>query len=288
MRGLENARQVAEQNAAYRRGVVLGLTMAEVGILIIFVLLLLIGFHEWTALVEREAAKSNVSVPKNRLTALEDAERQLTAVKAALGLSSTSTDEEIRTLVRALVDSSTTPKGQSSLQEARAVVEAMATLRNDLVSKGIPRDLVERLERQGFLLANQQGQLARYEKQLQNAGLGKGERPCWVKPDGTIEFLFDVVLGSSGIRMRENVFPTRETERSALPMPVTSATEVLTPAEFLARTLPLFNSSLAANCRFFVTIYDATGDTEKDLYKSLLRTVEGHFYKRLALEPPPF
>lgn len=52
--------------------------------------------------------------------------------------------------------------------------------------------------------------------------------------------------------------------------------------------MPLYDSSLVANCRFFVTVYDATGPAEKDLYKSLLRTVEGHFYKRLSLEPAPF
>ena len=45
MRKLDEPRHIAEQNAAYRRGVVLGLTMAQVGILIIFVLLLLVEFR---------------------------------------------------------------------------------------------------------------------------------------------------------------------------------------------------------------------------------------------------
>ena len=43
---LDTSGQVAEQNASYRKGLVLGLTMAEVGILIIFVRLLLIAFEE--------------------------------------------------------------------------------------------------------------------------------------------------------------------------------------------------------------------------------------------------
>jgi len=130
--------------------------------------------------------------------------------------------------------------------------------------------------------------LARYEQQLQSAGLGKGERPCWVQPDGTIEFLFDVVLGTDGIRMRENVYPSRNKERKDLPMPSTNPLETITQSEFVTRTLPLYESSLAANCRFFVTVYDGTGPEEKERYKSLLRTVEGHFYKRLSRDSAPF
>ncbi len=288
MRDLDDGRRIAEQNAAYRRGVVLGLTMAEVGILIIFVLLLLIGFNEWTKIKEREAAKDNVSVAKDRMAALVDAERHFSAVAAALQLPPTATEEEIRAMVRAVADTAATPAGRSSLQDVRTALDLIRRVRDELIAKNYPKDVVDQIEKQSFTIANQQGQLAHYENQLQNAGLGKGERPCWVKTDGAIEFLFDVVLASTGIRMQENVLPNRENERSTLPMPATDPNEVLTQDEFMRRTVPLYNSSLAANCRFFVTVYDATGPAEKDLYKSLLRTVEGHFYKRLALEPAPF
>ena len=191
-------------------------------------------------------------------------------------------------MVRAVADRAATPAGQSALQEVRTTLDLIRRIRDELIAKNYPKELVDQIEKQGFTIANQQGQLKLSEKQLQDAGLGKGERPCWVKIDGTIEFLFDVVLGSNGIRMQENVFPNRDKERSTLPMPVTDPNEVLTEGEFLRRTVPLYNSSLAANCRFFVTVYDATGPTEKDLYKSLLRAVEGHFYKRLSFEPAPF
>jgi hypothetical protein len=71
-------------------------------------------------------------------------------------------------------------------------------------------------------------------------------------------------------------------------MPRIDPSEILIPPEFLRRTRPLFNHSLAANCRFFVVIYDGTGPTEKELFKQLLLTVEGHFYKRLDRGIPPF
>ena len=108
-------------------------------------------------------------------------------------------------LVRTLVQASESDKGQSALREARDALNEIRHVRDELASKGYPDELSDRLEKQGFKIANQQGQLTRYEQQLQSAGLGKGERPCWVQPDGTIEFLFDIVLATDGIRMRENV-----------------------------------------------------------------------------------
>jgi hypothetical protein len=109
-----------------------------------------------------------------------------------------------------------------------------------------------------------------------------------VKSDGTIEYLFDVVLGSNGIRVRENVFPKRLNEREALQVPPTDPSQVLTQGEFLRRTQNLFEHSAAQNCRFYVVVYDATAPSEKELYKSILRTVEENFHKRLSLELAPF
>jgi len=84
MRESDGQRRIAEQNAAYRRGVVLGLTMAEVGILIIFVLLLLVGFKEWTEVVEREAAKDSSWVSNARRESLEKSEHQLAALASVI------------------------------------------------------------------------------------------------------------------------------------------------------------------------------------------------------------
>jgi hypothetical protein len=161
-------------------------------------------------------------------------------------------------------------------------------IQTELRKSGLSADQARKIEQQSFRISNQEGQLKLLQSKLEKAGLGKGERPCWVKPDGTIDFLFDVVLGSDGIRMRENVILERAKERALLPIPQTDPTQALTETEFLRLTSPLYNSSLAENCRFFVTVFDSTGPTEKELYKSHLRTVEGHFYKRLSNDRAPF
>jgi hypothetical protein len=51
------------------------------------------------------------------------------------------------------------------------------------------------------------------------------------------------------------------------------------PGTFLALTNPLLAYEKAHDCRFFVTIGDLTGSTQKALFKSLLLTVEARFYK---------
>src|SRR5262245_59188801 len=74
------AGRIGEQHAAYRKGLVLGLTMAEVGILIIFVLLLLIAFEEIKrqALVRENDGK--VAIETDRLARLTEGEAVLQAV----------------------------------------------------------------------------------------------------------------------------------------------------------------------------------------------------------------
>jgi hypothetical protein len=284
----ENRRLVAEQNASYRRGVVLGLTMAEAGILIIFVLLLLIGFNEWVEARDRELASGKSLVERSRLDQLQQKEQQLNAVTNALQVRPTASEEEIQAMVRAVVQAADTPTGQSALTQVKDALSQIERIKQELRDSNHPEALLTTLEKQAFTLSNQEGQLKYYETKLQEAGAGKGERPCWVDPNGTIEFLFDVVLSSEGIRMREVSNPTRTKERGALPVPETDEHTILTPAEFTRRTVPLYESSLAANCRFFVRVFDATGPTEKDLYKSLLHTVEAHFFKRLSVDAAPF
>jgi hypothetical protein len=280
---------LGDQYAAYRRGLVLGLTMAEVGVLIIFVLLLLIVYNQWLREEQDKALIGSKAVPIDRLNDLEAADALRTSMLTTLQLPPTASVEEISHLVRALQEQvNAKPEARTVLQETQAALAEMRRIVDAAKKDGASDALAKQLEKQSFQLANQEGQLKRYESQLKEAGLGKGERPCWVKPDGTIEFLYDVIVGSAGIRMREYDYPQRSRERGLLPLPVADPNEVLTEGEFLRRTEPLYSNSLALNCRFFVVIYDATGPAEKELYKHQLRTVEGHFYKRLDRGPAPF
>jgi hypothetical protein len=268
--------------------------MAEVGILIIFVLLLLIAFEELRRERVVREFHGKVALTPERLHQLEANEKTLLGVAGELGIDLQVPDDLARRLVRIMQILASPSPGQSALAEAKDEVEklrrtakALEKALRDVKANGAGA-LVKQLEEQGFKIGNQEGQLRHYEKKLAEVGQGKGERPCWVKPDGSVEYLYEVVLTSAGIRMREYPLPHRLTERGKLPMPSTDFRETLSQSEFVNRTRALYDSSFAENCRFFVVVYDATASHEKLMYKDLLRTVEGHFYKRLDSGPAPF
>lgn len=280
----EDPGRIGEQHETYRRGLVLGLTMAEVGILIIFVLLLLIAFNEYRQRELRQAMAGAVPVKIEELKSLQEAAALIEQLRQELGITEELPPEDFSKLVRSIQSVLGTAGGPEALMELRAEIERQAAVSDDLrqalakAEVGRAEEIVRKIERQGHELANKEGQLKRYEKQLEQAGQGKGVRSCWVQPDGTTDYLYDVVLTSSGIRMKEYAYPSRAAARALLPMPTVKPEETLSEGEFLKRTLPLYRSSEAENCRFFVWIYDGTGPQDKETYKRLRRTVEGHFY----------
>lgn len=286
--------RIGEQNEAYRKGLVLGLTMAEVGILIIFVLLLLLVFTERQRAEAAAKLDGKVLIDQRELSRLHESEKTLREVAATLGLSSEEGSDDFVTLVRTIQQALREPTARTALRDAREAIDEMNRVKEEIgeVLRGAgvaSADSVAKVVRQqGHRLANQEGQIKRLEDQLVAAGQGKDARPCWVQPNGKIDYLYDVVLTSRGIRMREYRYPYREVERRDLPAPEVNPDEVLTIGSFLARTAELFEYSKRNDCRFYVVVYDATASYEKALYKDLLRAVEGHFYKRLDNGAAPF
>jgi hypothetical protein len=282
--------RIGEQHAAYRKGLVLGLTMAEVGILIIFVLLLLIAFDylRRDELVSQYANKT--AVEPERLQELEQAETSLQEVQEALGdalgVAPNDPPDDFVRLVRVVQAAARSPAGQTALAEAQELlaemeraVERVERAARELDAAGNGGEIAEQLESLSYRVENQDGLLTRYENQLARLGQGIGGRPCWVQANGDIDFLYDVVLRSGGISMREREYPHRAAERARLPMPHVDAAETLTAAEFRQRTAPLYEEARKEGCVFFVVVYDATAPQEKGVFIDLLRTVEGHFYK---------
>jgi hypothetical protein len=283
-----NSQQISEQSTSYRRGLVMGLTMAEVGILIIFVLLMLIGLNLWRSQKQDKEKQDHTSVKNERLQSLESTESLMTQLQSVMQWPQNPTAKEIQTLIRGIQETAASPEGQSTLKKVRQAIEEMRSIKDAVIKGGGAKELAEQAMLQSYRIADQERNLQRYESQLREAGLGTGERACWLLPDGNIDFLYDIVLENGGIRMRERPHPEREAERALLPMPAVNPKEVLSQLEFRQRTYLLYERSLQMNCRFFVVIYDGTGPTEKELYKALLKTVEGYFYKTLADGTPPF
>src|SRR5262245_25892181 len=114
--------QIGQQKQAYRRGVVLGLTMAEVGILIIFVLLLLIGFNELRLLSDAKGSRGKVAITTAEAASLQSQAELVRAIKVILGVSADASPDEIQTLIRSLADS-TDAGAKARVAEVRKALE---------------------------------------------------------------------------------------------------------------------------------------------------------------------
>jgi hypothetical protein len=312
---MERQHRIGEQNEAYRKGLVLGLTMAEVGILIIFVLLLLLVFVDLerakaarAGLVLSDIAEglrishdpasggsvSQAGAVRDSIAALQKRDSALREIALAMNVPPETRSEDFTKLVRMLQATASAASGKSLLVEASAELEKLRLSQDELArivnagkGKG-SEEIVRRLQVLVDEKANHEGQVAALQRKLAAAGQGTGERSCWAQPNGHPDFIFDVVLSSNGIRMGEHLNSHRVDQRARLPVQTADPGELLSEAAFLARTAALFQYSREASCRFFVVVYDATAPHEKIRYKNLLRTVENHFYKRLDNGSAPF
>jgi len=271
---------VIEQAASYRRGLVLGLTMAEVILLVIFILLLVLG--TLLALKEKERRDLETKLHNQEVSyvLLED------KIKPWLStMESRDPDDLFQELRRASDFEAEVERLKSRLTEsekAQAQAESVAqaakeALKND-DAKRMAEVLAEnrRLQQEG---RNKDGQLANLRERLKGPGGGTEHPPCWATPEGKIEYIYDVALTSTGYIVREINIPHRAEEKKRLPLQgITLGTEIPNK-RFMQETTPLFEWSKAHDCRFFVKAFDRTGPQEKAIYNRQRRTLEQHFYK---------
>src|SRR5258705_8101264 len=270
-------------------GLVLGLTMAEVAILIIFVLLLLLVFNqlERAALVDRLGGR-NPSSLVIRAQAFDK-------IAAAMGSIPPDASRDFDRLINAAVEAVQRPSAKRALSAASGALQEIGRARKQIQSvasaaqHGGIDSLLRVVDEQASAIANMQGQIVALQAKLDSAGVRGGALPsCWAQQGGKIDYVYDVILTSSGIRMRQYEYGKRLKETMGITTWVPDPSETLSEAAFTEHTRPWFDYSKRWDCRFFVVVYDQTGPNEKALYKALLKTVENHFYKRLDNGRGPF
>lgn len=293
-----DANQAGLQGFGYRRGFVLGLTLAEAALLLVFVIMLLMiaGFERRdrtiAALESLRAAAANAApAGVEPISYAAGQLEKMAALRSAAESTGHVWDEDFIELVKAVASTTNAAElvdVRKALQEKEARLEHMMAAFGELEDGASLTDLLERVADSESMVSNQRGQIAALRDQLSRDGLGGVLPSCWTTPEGRIDYLFDVVLTSGGIRLRESFPATRQAERDRLPLGSVSSGRVYSQSEFQALTRAVFDWSVARECRFYVTVFDGTQGHEKERYKSLLTTVEGHFYKRLSNSAPPF
>jgi hypothetical protein len=294
-----NRAQITEQKDSYSRGLVLGLTMAEIAILIIFILLLTLA-----ALLDKEHEKLEEEHEK-----LEKVQQQVKAlVEENLALEDINGGKDISEFIRELVSSrealrqagvvhsrlaeavelinkyeeaarksgvEPTPRGVTeALLESKELKEALAEVSDKSVQEIAQENINLRTE-----TSRMEGQLANAQKKLESFGKGNEMPSCWAKPDGTVEYIYEIAVNNNGMIARNTNLPHRDADRKLLPTMMVIHNQQVSSSKFISMSLPLYQWSVEKKCRFYVKVYDLTGSIDKDIYKERLQTVESLFYR---------
>ncbi len=334
---------MTNRGRTFPRGLVLGLTMAEIAILIIFVLLLalaallareserrqdaerkLVRYERIETLLQDEALPEDPVVLRaalrERVEEHEDADRWR---ELAREIETTSPEPSVQEVVERIQQSEIgrmspaeaekllaahraveTADAHADLEQAMeaAGVEAtpgelreMAAAMNAAARRGMsPAEVQEAIESRDELeaeaasaepavLAGQLGRarerIERLEAQAAAQGRGTDHPSCWYDRDGTIAYLFDVALVARGFVVSLAQAPQHEAERELLPVGSVRTSRLLTEAQFLRQTLPVYEWSVERQCRFFVRAFDRVAADRKELYKRRMQVLESRFYK---------
>lgn len=338
--------QFGAEERSYRRGLVLGLTMAEIMILILFALLLiwmagliklqkseeaaraaekknekleiraqqlqqqielLVGGQDKAnkfddLFRELELTKSTTDDLRAKVASLEETTQILNRIAAEGGGGSDT--EKVAARVRdelVIADKVTSQirktKGDTKVSDAEIkkvaseLIRTEQTLRDqgyDPSTAGkMVGDAVNKVQEAELRAKTLQGRLQNAQQLLGARGKGTEKPACWADPvTGKPEYIFDVALQSTTVRIRDNALPHRAVEQARLPLQDIKFNVDLDLNDFRTRTRPLFQWSEKEECRFFVRVFDLTAAHEKARYKIVLRTVEEHFYKFEDLTSP--
>jgi hypothetical protein len=326
-----NIGEQARQRSQYKKGVLLGLTVAEAMLLILFALMLALG----ALLSKRDQSIAALGARLvNMTTELRSAETRAGVYQALA--EGRAADEFIREIILAREQTAEVARERAALAEQQRVLAENTELaraleghrdpesrmrelaalgarleaetakispetdRDDLfelVPEAIgladaadaaganaeqAREMLDGAEKAARDNATLRGQVARFRQELARMGRGGEYPPCWVTESGEIQYIFDIELLSNGtLRVRDATAPVRMMDRRELPIPSELLAAPVSPSRFRALTAPLFALAQQRECRFVVIARDRTAASQKDLFKNLLLTVEGHFYKSL-------
>ena len=302
----------------FRRGMVLGLTLAEVLLLLTFVLMLILAARLITLHHQLAAERLHNSVAGKELSALlplvrqlqtrakfditkewvrlkselADAKNELAANKDAIALVEKRRLAEHGRSRKEIVDEIE----QESEHGRRFVSDAIALAPKAKLAEAL--DAYENYARTGKLVADNGGKSRDWAAQTatcrqslttctaQNknlsARLGGVLPPCWVDTSGRPQYIFDARLREDGIVLVDNHVAGREADQSLLPLTGFKFGSPMAAAALDQAGVSLLRFSENKNCRFYVRVFDQTESASKVRYKELLKAVEGIFYKLLV------
>ncbi len=292
---------IHQQDRSYQRGLVLGLTMAEIMVLIVFMLLLALAaalYRDQLILVDKQAhiddLTRDVRSAREKIGALipdaakraefDDVFRDLQAAKATnqqlqqeldrlrpLEEKARQADRIAEALRKAGVD----PDVMKDMKEvtdrlelANQVVDIAREMSGDGTKPDPQRiaDMLSSSHQADQKIVNLQGQNKFLVDRLKAAGKGNELPSCWTTPEGKVEYIFDVLITDQGAILTDNAIPHRAEEQAQLPISMVKFGKDLSQQEIKQQTRALFDWSEHEKCRFYVRIRSQNRTMPRDVF----------------------
>lgn len=292
-----------------RRGLILGLTLAEVLLLLLFLLLLALA-------AEIQRLKEKAETAQNDLELLRPLQETMLSNGVTDAMSVRTLAERFRRVeslereVAERKEESEASRSQSELLKAvgldkeiklRSVIDTLRSASkidpNDppaLLKRGLevlqevgPNIQSDDLKRLSDMLTEGDKRIAEVEADrdkirrerdnLMRGGNGLTYPSCWTTPAGQTEYIFDVTFTDSGLIVHDAT-QKRTGDKAWSFVGAFDRAKTINENVFISATKSLFEWSKEQNCRFYAIIRDQTGATNKMRYKRLQQMVQGNFY----------
>lgn len=275
----------------YRRGIVLGLTFAELLMLLLFVVLLVLGTtmkgkSDINHKRYNEKELSNMSVLSDLLKDKDES----AFIEASKLLNEGEPDKAYQKLMGL---DSTTGSTKDELVQMNQIIGHIKSTNPTVYAKiqghiiaGNPEKAYQEIVESSHILMTYKNIINDCRAQnkhlvaIKNVGRGGDFPSCWFDEAGAKQFIYNIELTDKGIVVHDNHIPSREEEKKRLPLEDFKLGMPMQPNEFMKAGQKIRKISDDHSCRFFVKIADKTSPEKKEHYKKLRNTVENIFYKK--------
>ena len=288
-----------QRNNAHRRGVLLGMTMAEIMILLLFCLLMLflLQRYDYQELAKQyEQVSKLIDTIQRNIGSYDDTWQFLSdagAIAESIG-----PDAFIEAGKQVEKNPSFPPEDITKAIDLYEQVESSILDADDEVPS--PEDLQEKMEQMLTDVADLPETKAENEElekqnerldealkqaleQLEGKGQGLVYPSCFWTEDDKIQYVFHIEFDEETVHLTALPVPGNEEEWERLQFDRITTGDSISINQYLSETKHIFDWSVDNACRFFVRILDRTRAENKSQYKTMKRYIEYHFY---TWEPP--
>jgi hypothetical protein len=307
----------AVEEREQRRGLVLGLTLAEVLLLILFLLMLALGsrIEYWRTEAEssqqsyNELLSSQESLKEIQAALLKNGAVDIVSVQALItrlkrvdelerGLSALKQEYSSLSAQTALLQSLSSDTKKVFLTISSTIEKARQIDPNDppaLLKRAL--DIIERLGastqpeqvkplsqmtadlQMKQQLAAVEADRDKLKQQLDGLrGNGLTYPPCWPATKGKTEYMFDVIAKDNGIIVRDAFFESKKNDPAWKNVDSFPRNALISEKQFNEATGKLLPYSNQNNCRFYIRLYDGTAPQSKVRYIHVRAAVAANFY----------